>query len=136
MARICWECSMISCFIYGFVFQVICEKTLRGNDSNPLQPGVAFLRFSDIFRGYRKATPGCNGLIPIWETFLYAKNCNYNFYKLSYKFNTVPYLSSRANQKRRSNFQQVSCLVPKIVYIFLFIVSRALLQTHTEYTLF
>ena len=48
---------------------------------NPLQPSVAFLyplktsedlkvfwcfqgaRFSDVFRGYRKATPGCNGLI-------------------------------------------------------------------------
>ena len=39
---------------------------------NPLQPGVAFLypvktsrtlKFSDIFREYRKATPGCNGLI-------------------------------------------------------------------------
>ena len=33
---------------------------------NPLLPGVAFLyplkRFSDVFRGYRKATPGCNGL--------------------------------------------------------------------------
>ena len=38
---------------------------------SPLQPDVAFLyhlktsetfRFSDIFRGYRKATPGCNGL--------------------------------------------------------------------------
>ena len=39
---------------------------------NPLQPYVAFLyplktyqitfRFSDVFRGYRKATPGCNGL--------------------------------------------------------------------------
>ena len=39
---------------------------------NPLHPGVAFLyplktsenlRFSDVFRGYRKATPDCNGLI-------------------------------------------------------------------------
>ena len=35
---------------------------------NPLQPGVAFLyplktfRFSDVFRGYKKATPGCNGI--------------------------------------------------------------------------
>ena len=35
---------------------------------NPLQPSFAFLyplktfRFSDVFRGYRKATPGCSGL--------------------------------------------------------------------------
>ena len=35
---------------------------------NPLQPSVAFLyplktfRFSDVFRGYRKAIPGCNEL--------------------------------------------------------------------------
>ena len=38
---------------------------------NPLQPGVAFLyplktsenlKVSDVFRGYRKATPSCNGL--------------------------------------------------------------------------
>ena len=28
---------------------------------HPLQPGVAF-RLSDVFRGYRKAAPGCNGL--------------------------------------------------------------------------
>ena len=42
---------------------------------NPLQPGVAFLyhlktseklkRFSDVFRGYRIAPLGCNGLIKI-----------------------------------------------------------------------
>ena len=41
---------------------------------NPLQPSVAFLyplktsehqRFSDIFRGYKKATLGCNGLMTI-----------------------------------------------------------------------
>ena len=39
---------------------------------NRLQVGVAFpyplktsenLKVSDVFRGYRKATPGCNGLI-------------------------------------------------------------------------
>ena len=34
---------------------------------NPLQPGVTFLyplkTPPDVFRGYRKATPGCNGLI-------------------------------------------------------------------------
>ena len=28
---------------------------------NPLQLSVAFL-YPDVFRGYRKATPGCNGL--------------------------------------------------------------------------
>ena len=39
---------------------------------NPLKPGVVFLyalktskRFSDVFRGYRKETPGCNGLIKV-----------------------------------------------------------------------
>ena len=40
---------------------------------NPLQPGVAYynplkhqktFRFSDVFRGYRKTTPVCNGLKP------------------------------------------------------------------------
>ena len=31
--------------------------------SNPLQPGVALLYpLKNIFRGYRKETPGCNGL--------------------------------------------------------------------------
>ena len=46
---------------------------------NPLSPDVAFLfpqkilenlyRFSDVFRGYRKATLGCNGLKNIlWMT--------------------------------------------------------------------
>ena len=28
---------------------------------NPLQPGVAF-RYPNVFKGYRKATPGCNEL--------------------------------------------------------------------------
>ena len=45
---------------------------LKALTFNPLQPSVAFLytpskhqksfRFSDVFKGYRKATPGCNGL--------------------------------------------------------------------------
>ena len=40
------------------------------NVFNALQPDVALLyfyiqtfRFSDVFRRYRKATPGCNGLM-------------------------------------------------------------------------
>ena len=47
---------------------------------NPLQPSVAFLytpwkhqksfRFSDVFRGYRKATPGCNGLKAIFSSYI------------------------------------------------------------------
>ena len=51
---------------------------------NPLQPGVAFqyllktsenLRFSDVFRGYRKTTSGCNGLMPMW-TFTWWRICS------------------------------------------------------------
>ena len=50
-----------------FLFLGFIVSLLINNFSltNPLQPGVAFLypwRFSDDFRGYRKATPHCNGL--------------------------------------------------------------------------
>ena len=56
---------------------------------NPLQPGVAFytlwkdqktFRFSDVFRGYRKATLNCNGLNEL--TF----NENFNFTFCLWKF--------------------------------------------------
>ena len=51
---------------------------------NPLQPGVAFLyplknqetsRFSNIFRGYRKARPTCNGLNSTIETLNKGMQC-------------------------------------------------------------
>ena len=53
---------------------------------SPLQPGVAFLyslktsenlRFSDVFRGYRKATPGCNELSTLPRTGFNAEVCSY-----------------------------------------------------------
>ena len=54
----------------AFLYPLKTENLKQG--VNPLQPGVAFLytpgkyrktfRFSDVFRGYRKATPDCNGL--------------------------------------------------------------------------
>ena len=46
-------------------------------------------------------------LLEIWERFLYENNCNYNFYKFSYKFIFIPFLSLHRNQKQESNFQQV-----------------------------
>ena len=55
------------------------------NAINLLQPGVAFLyllktsekhRFSDVFRGYRKATRGCNGLKSKWICFVIFLLCS------------------------------------------------------------
>ena len=54
------------------------------HDTSPLQPGVAFLRFSDVFRGYRKATPDCSGLnLQIFGNFQHLLNdashvCNFS----------------------------------------------------------
>ena len=78
LARICWELSL-SCFVYGFVLQVISEKTL-GNKN-----------FTSNFRD-----------------ILYENNCNYNSSKFSYKFAFIPFLSSRKNQKQESNFHHAA----------------------------
>ena len=76
----------------------LCSPLLNEIQFNPLQPGVAFLyppeniwRFSDVFRGYRKATPGCNGLtslnILLWKVAfstiaLSLDFCNYKVLKM------------------------------------------------------
>ena len=40
----------------------------------------------------------------ILESFLYGNNCNYNSYKFSYKFDFIPVLSFRRNQKQEPKF--------------------------------
>ena len=64
-------------------------------DPNPLQPCVAFLypwkhkktfRFSDVFKGYRKATPGCNGLKPLL-------NSTKSFIMFDKGLNTLPMMT-------------------------------------------
>ena len=43
------------------------------------------LRFSDVFRGYKKATPGCNGLIQSFGTHLSVPlTKNYKIYRSSH----------------------------------------------------
>ena len=44
-----------------------------------------------------------------WQKLLYEDNRNYNFYKFSYKFTFIRFLSFHRNQE--SNFQQVGRLV-------------------------
>ena len=59
-----------------------------------------------------------NELSPISETVFYENNHNYNFYKFSYKFAFVPFLSFPRNQKQEPNFQQVGRLAMKNVSDF------------------
>ena len=57
------------------------------------------------------------------ETFLWEKNCKYDFFKFSYTFSFLPAFYFRKNQKPESNFQQVGSLVIKKHFcIFLHIV--------------
>ena len=104
MARNCWSCST-GCFIYNFVIQVISEKPLCSKD-----------------------------LLAIWEIFLHKNNPNYNSYIFSYKFAFVLFLSFLLNQKHEFGFQQVCGLVARNISVFfLFITSRALLQSHAKF---
>ena len=64
------DSSMVSILVQPMT----CTCTSKDFLFNPLQPSVAFLYplkrsekqgFSDIFKGYKKATLGCNGLMTI-----------------------------------------------------------------------
>ena len=44
--------------------------------------GVFTFRFSDVFRGYRKATPGCNGLIKPNMKFVFNNLQTKTVYKI------------------------------------------------------
>ena len=48
------------------------------------------------------------------ETFLYENNCNYDSYKLSYKFAYICFLSFRSFQKQESNSQHLGGLVTRL----------------------
>ena len=79
---------------------------------NPLQPGVAFIypwkpqkifRFSGVFRRYRKATPGCNGLsdilcncscIPFFDYFWWYIQKIYNLFQYWSSIHFVYYINS------------------------------------------
>ena len=54
----------------------------------------------------------------ILERFLYENNRNYNSYKFSYKFDFIPVLSFRRNQKQEPKFQQVGDLVTRNISAF------------------
>ena len=45
---------------YKVIFLTCVNLFVILSEFNPLQPGVVF--HHDVFRGYRKALPGCNGL--------------------------------------------------------------------------
>ena len=57
---------------------------------------------------------------------------HYNCYRFSYKCAFILFLSSLTNQKQESGFYQVGGLVTRNISVFLFIASRALLQSHVE----
>ena len=61
---------------------------------------------------------GASTLQGILERFLYQNNRNYNSYKLSYKFDFIPVLSFRRNQKQESKFQQIGDLVTRNISAF------------------
>ena len=66
--------------------------------------------------------------------FLHENNRNYNFYRFSDKFAFLLFLSFITSQKQESGFQQVNGMVTRTISVFfLFIVSRALLQSHVEF---
>ena len=50
-------------------------------------------------------------LLAIWEKYLHENNWDYNFYKFSFKFAFIHFLSFRTSQKQESGFQQVVGLV-------------------------
>ena len=83
LLRICLGCTT-SCFVFWFVFQVTIEKTIC----------------TRILQGN-------------WERFLYEKDRNYNYCKLSCKFTFTHFLFFQRNQKQESYFQQVGGLVTR-----------------------
>ena len=54
-------------------YDFINTENLPRRDFKPLQPGVAYLyplktsEYLQVFRGYRQATPSCNGLSKLFE---------------------------------------------------------------------
>ena len=69
----------------------------------------------------------------ISERLLYENNHNYNSYKFSYKFDFIPVLSFRRNQKQEPKFQQIGDLVTRNISAFLFKASHDLLQRYAEF---
>ena len=57
-------------------------------------------------------------LLAIWKIFLHKSNRNYNFYRFSYKFAIIVFLSFLTNQKQELGFQQVDGLVTRNVSVF------------------
>ena len=54
----------------------------------------------------------------ILERLLYENNRNDNSYKFSYKFDIIPGLSFRRNEKQESKFQQAGDLVTINIPVF------------------
>ena len=87
LASICWGRST-SWFVYGFAFQVVCEKTL------------------------------CSKACTRNLRYLYENNPNYTSYKFSCKVVFITFLSFCRKQKQESNFQQVCDLVMRNIWTF------------------
>ena len=90
-----------------------------------------YLRFCDSKDQGKKCVAKI--LVEIWEVFLHENNCNYNSHRFNYKFAFILCLSFLTNQKQESSFRQVGGLVTRNISIFLFILSRTLLQSHAEF---
>ena len=54
----------------------------------------------------------------ISDRFSYENNRDYDFYKFSYKFAFISFLSSGINQKEESSFQQLGGLVTRNISVF------------------
>ena len=52
------------------------------------------------------------------EIFLHENNCNYNYYRFSYKFAFIQVESFLADQKQESDFEQVADLVTRYISVF------------------
>ena len=74
-------------------------------------------------------------LLAISEIFLHENNRDYNSYRFNYKFALIIFLFLLTNQRQKSGFQQIDGLVTKNIW-FLFLASRALLQSHVEFNRF
>ena len=72
-------------------------------------------------------------LLAIWEIFLYENNRNYNSYIFSYKFAFTLFFFISYKPKTRIRFSASWWSGNEKYFCFLFIASRALLQSYAEF---
>ena len=64
---------------------------------------------------------------------LHENNLNYHSYRFTNQFFFILFLSFHTIQEQEPRFEQVVSLVTRNFSLFLFIVSRGLLQSHAEF---